>query len=81
MALEKGSLSKDLKEFIKQTQKMSQEDADLAIETYCTNMETSIYKAIKSLTLTIPAGFLNVQGSATNQTNLTPLTITGDMLS
>jgi len=75
MPLEKGLLAKDMKTFIKGVNKMKQEDAEKAITAYCNKMETSIYQAIKSITITIPVGFIKVAGSQSAQVNPAPIVL------
>lgn len=75
MALQAGSLANEMKSFIKQVNKMKQEDANKAIDTYCTKLEKVVYDAIKSITITIPPGAIQVQGSPSAQTNIATIVI------
>lgn len=70
-----GKLSKSMKTFMKKANKMTQEDADKAIDAYCDNMESSIYSAIKSIQITIPSGAIKVSGTAAAQTNIAPIVL------
>jgi hypothetical protein len=54
MSLISGKLSKNMQNFIKEVNKMKQEDADKAIKAYCDNLESLIDERIKSITVTIP---------------------------
>jgi hypothetical protein len=73
--LKKGALAGDLKKFIAKANKMTQEDAERAIDEYCNNTENAFYKAIKSLTITIPSAAIMVQGSPSAQSNVTPIVL------
>ena len=75
MPLIAGNLSQNMQSFIKQVNTMKQEDADKAIQAYCDQLETSVYKAIKSLRITIPTGFIQVQGTPSAQTNIAPIVL------
>lgn len=77
MPLVAKQLSNELKVFITQVNKMKQTDKDKAIDAYCNKLESAIYTAIKSLTITIPPGMIIVAGSPTTQTNPAPIVLTG----
>jgi hypothetical protein len=64
-----------MKAFILDVNKMKQEDADKAIDTYCKKLEEVIYNAIRSLTITIPSSAIQVAGSSTNQTNVNKIVL------
>jgi hypothetical protein len=76
MALQKGLLAKQMNQFILEVNKMKQEDAEKAIENYCNKLEETVYRAIRSITITIPSGFIQVQGTAVAQTNALPIRLT-----
>lgn len=71
----KDKLRKDLREFIISANNVEQDNVEEAIDRYAAKMEQVIYDAIKSLTVTIPAGAIQVQGTATNQTNTTEIVL------
>lgn len=75
MALVKGTLSKNMQAFMKKANKMKQEDADKAIKTYCDQLESLIDQRIKSITITIPTGLIQVQGSPAAQANIIPIVL------
>lgn len=70
-------LKNDIKAFIEQSNQKPVKDVEAAIDTYCTNMENAIYKAIQSITITIPTGAIQVQGTSVAQTNIVPIILTG----
>ena len=70
-----GELSNSMRDFVMNVNKIPQEDAEKAINAYCNNLENIIYDAIKSLTITIPPGAIQVQGSSVAQTNLAPIVL------
>jgi len=76
MSLKATTLSNDMKAFITQVNALKQEDKDKAIDEFCQKLESVVYTAIRSLTLTIPSGAIQVvgQGSATNPA---PIVLTG----
>jgi hypothetical protein len=71
-----GKLSKEMKAFIKMANKMTQKDANKAIDEFCNNHEKNIYDAIKSIKITIPPGLIIVSGSPATQTNAAPIVLT-----
>ena len=73
--LQSGKYAKQLKVFIKKVNTMSQQDADKAIAAHCQKQEELIYAAIRSITITIPTGFIQVQGSPAAQTNIAPIVL------
>jgi hypothetical protein len=75
MSLIAGQLSKNMQNFIKEVNKMKQDDADKAIKAYCDELELLIDKRIKSITITIPAGAIQVQGSPSAQMNILPIAL------
>lgn len=77
MALIAEQLANDIKNFIKQSNTEPVKDIDVAIDTYCSNMETAIYNAIKTITITIPTGAIQVQGTSVAQANIVPIILTG----
>lgn len=74
--LREGLLAKKMKSFIKNANSMSQTDSEKAIDNFCTEFENDIYNAIRSITITIPAGTINVVGSPSAQANVTPIVLT-----
>lgn len=50
-------------------------DQAQAIKAYADMMESSIYEAIKEITIVIPPGMIQVVGSAAAQTNAIPITL------
>ncbi|MBC7948986.1 MAG: hypothetical protein H7Y42_13965 [Chitinophagaceae bacterium] len=75
MPLRIGSLSKSMTHFVKEVNKLEQEDAEKAITAYCNKLEEVIFAAIKSITITIPPSAIQVQGSAAAQTNLVQIVL------
>lgn len=73
--LQSGDLANGMKAFIKKANTMKQTDADKAIDAYCKQLEASVYKAIRSLTITIPSGMIQVEGSPSAQTNINPIVL------
>lgn len=60
MALIPGQLANEMKSFISAANKMKQEDADKAIQSFCNSIEKAVFEAIKSITITILPGFIQV---------------------
>lgn len=75
MPLVQGQLAKSMKAFIKTLNNKTQEDADVAITLYCNEMEKDIYAAIKSITITIPSGMIQVAGPSGAMTNPAPIVL------
>jgi hypothetical protein len=75
MPLIPGELAKEMKGFISQVNKMKQTDADKAIEAFCNQIETSIYKAIQGITITILPGFIQVVTPAGPGSNAAPIVL------
>lgn len=73
--LVKGQFAKELKSFITSVNKLKQEDQNKAIESFANRLEELIDERIKSITLTIPTGFIQVQGSPSAQTNIAPIVL------
>lgn len=71
-----GTLSSEMSLFIKEVNKMKQEDADIAIDAYCKRLESAVYTAIRSLTITIPPLTIAVSGGPTAQSNPAPIVLT-----
>lgn len=63
MALVKGALAKQIEAFIKTQASKTQEDSDAAIKQFAENLEEQVYGSIKSVTITIPTGLINVTGA------------------
>lgn len=76
MLIENG-LKDELKKFINESQKLPVEDQSAAIDKYCSNFERVVYEAIKSITITIPPGFIRVEGSPSFQTNIDEIILKG----
>jgi hypothetical protein len=72
-----GELSGQMQSFMLQVNKMTQEDAEKAIEAYCNQLEKSIYSTIKHITITIPPGAIVVAGSPSTQANPIPIVLNG----
>lgn len=70
-----GKLSSNMQSFIKEVNKMKQDDADKAIKAYCDKLEELIDNRIKSIRITIPTGFIMVQGTPSAQTNIAPIVL------
>lgn len=77
MPLVPGQLATSMKGFVQAANKMKQEDANAAIEKYCQQLETVIYNAIRSMTITIPPGSIVTVGGPTTQANVNPVIIQG----
>jgi hypothetical protein len=75
MALTQGKLSQTMQDFVTEVNKMPVDDQAKAIKAYCDKLEASVYEAIKEITIVIPSGVIQVQGSPSAQTNITPITI------
>lgn len=75
MPLIKTKLAGTLKQFIIQLNSVEQDNRDEAIDAFCTELENVIYAAVKSVTITIPTGAIQVQGSSFNQTNIAPIVL------
>lgn len=70
------TLSNEMSLFMKEVNKMKQEDANAAIDAYCKRLESAVYAAIKSLTITIPPLTIAVSGGPTAQSNSLPIILT-----
>lgn len=75
MPLVARKLSGKMKDFMKRVNKMKQQDAAKAIDAFCDEHESDIYVAIRSITITIPTGLINVAGSSSAQTNVAPIVL------
>jgi hypothetical protein len=75
MAITRGKLSKTMKDFIVEANKLPIKDQNKAIEAWCDNLEGAIYEMIKQITIVIPPGAIKVVGSPSAQTNAIPITI------
>lgn len=84
MALIANAFAGKLKSFILTLNEIEQTDKDVAITRFCTELESDVYTAIKSLTIVIPTGLIVVQGANGGgpvvATNIQPITITTPMI-
>ncbi len=71
-----GVLAKEMKAFVTKANGMTQEDADKAIEAYCSALEKAVYNAIRNLTLTIPSGMVIVATPTGPAANPAPIVLT-----
>lgn len=83
--LTKGLIANSLADFIKNQNKQKVENSDVAIDNYCKELEERVFEAIKSssITITIPAGIINVTGFAGTVpvvcVNPSPITLTAPL--
>lgn len=78
MPLIAGNLKNQLKIFIQNSNQTKQTDLDQSIDDFCGKIETLVYEAIKSVTITIPSGLVAVAGTATAQVNPFPIIISAE---
>lgn len=71
----KKKLSDALKEFILTLNDVEQEDRDEAIQSFCDTQELVVYDAIRSLTITIPPGTINIVTNTGSGTNVGPIVL------
>lgn len=73
--LKKDRLAGKLRAFITKVNKMKQTDRAKAIDAFCKEHEEDVYDAIRSITITIPAGSIVVTGTALTQANANPIVL------
>jgi hypothetical protein len=75
MPLAPGQIANEMKSFITGVNKMKQEDADKAIEQFCSSIEKTVFEAIKSITISILPGFIQVVTPSGPGSNPAPIVL------
>jgi hypothetical protein len=73
--LTKGIIATPLEKFILRLNEVEQRDKEKVIKEFCFELETIILDAMRNITITLPPGTIQVQGSAAAQTNIVPIII------
>lgn len=71
--VESGIFREKLKSFIQSSIATKQDDQEIAIDNFCQAMESYITELVKSATITIPTGAIQVVGSVSSQANVIPI--------
>ncbi len=75
MPLIPGAISNKLKTFILELNAEEQKDKNVAIDRFCQEIESDIYKAIRSTTIVFPPGSIIVLTGTGPATNPQPIII------
>ena len=72
-----GQVKNALKAFITKANQTKQADLDKTVDDFCAAIESVVFTAIKSATITLPPGSVKVAGSPAAQVNVLPIIIQG----
>ncbi|NIG54744.1 hypothetical protein [Chitinophaga sp. Cy-1792] len=75
MPLIPKKFSESLKAQIQSANNQKQEDASAAITAHCEYLESAVYNAMRSITITIPPGAIIVQTAMGPAANVTPIVL------
>ncbi|SHL14887.1 hypothetical protein SAMN05444266_102214 [Chitinophaga jiangningensis] len=75
MPLIPKKFSESLKAKMQQTNNQKQDSPSAAINAYCEQLESDVYNAVRSITITIPPGAIIVQTAMGPAANVTPIVL------